>query len=153
MSSARASGGIQTCEGGAQRMKIPRILVVDDIQDNLDLIVELFEGEPWNVRTADNSKDAWAVVKRWHPDLVLLDIQMPGYNGHHLCTAIHMEPEMDDILVVFLTAERTSEAEVERGLKMGAVDYICKPVDGAVLRERVRAVVEHWRERAAGAGE
>lgn len=153
MSSARASGGIQTCEGGAQRMKIPRILVVDDIQDNLDLIVELFEGEPWNVRTAYNSKDAWAVVKRWHPDLVLLDIQMPGYNGHHLCTAIHMEPEMDDILVVFLTAERTSEAEVERGLKMGAVDYICKPVDGAVLRERVRAVVEHWRERAAGAGE
>lgn len=153
MSSARASGGIQTCEGGAQRMKIPRILVVDDIQDNLDLIVELFEGEPWNVRTADNSKDAWAVVKRWHPDLVLLDIQMPGYNGHHLCTAIHMEPEMDDILVVFLTAERTSEAEVERGLKMGAVDYICKPVDGAVLRERIRAVVEHWRERAAGAGE
>ncbi len=153
MSSARASGGKQTCEGGAQRMKIPRILVVDDIQDNLDLIVELFEGEPWNVRTADNSKDAWAVVKRWHPDLVLLDIQMPGYNGHHLCTAIHMEPEMDDILVVFLTAERTSEAEVERGLKMGAVDYICKPVDGAVLRERVRAVVEHWRERAAGAGE
>lgn len=153
MSSARASGGIQTCEGGAQRMKIPRILVVDDIQDNLDLIVELFEGEPWNVRTAYNSKDAWAVVKRWHPDLVLLDIQMPGYNGHHLCTAIHMEPEMDDILVVFLTAERTSEAEVERGLKMGAVDYICKPVDGAVLRERIRAVVEHWRERAAGAGE
>lgn len=153
MSSDRASGGIQTCEGGAQRMKIPRILVVDDIQDNLDLIVELFEGEPWNVRTADNSKDAWAVVKRWHPDLVLLDIQMPGYNGHHLCTAIHMEPEMDDIPVVFLTAERTSEAEVERGLKMGAVDYICKPVDGAVLRERVRAVVEHWRERAAGAGE
>ena len=152
MSNAR-DGGIQTCEGGAQRMKIPRILVVDDIQDNLDLIVELFEGEPWNVRTADNSKDAWAVVKRWHPDLVLLDIQMPGYNGHHLCTAIHMEPEMDDIPVVFLTAERTSEAEVERGLKMGAVDYICKPVDGAVLRERVRAVVEHWRERAAGAGE
>ena len=153
MSSARASGGIQTCEGGAQRMKIPRILVVDDIQDNLDLIVELFEGEPWNVRTADNSKDAWAVVKRWHPDLVLLDIQMPGYNGHHLCTAIHMDPEMDDIPVVFLTAERTSQAEVERGLKMGAVDYICKPVDGAVLRERIRAVVEHWRKRAAGAGE
>ncbi len=58
MSSARASGGKQTCEGGVQRMKIPRILVVDDIQDNLDLIVELFEGEPWNVRTADNSKDA-----------------------------------------------------------------------------------------------
>ncbi len=153
MSSARASSGKQTCEGGVQRMKIPRILVVDDIQDNLDLIVELFEGEPWNVRTADNSKDAWAVVKRWHPDLVLLDIQMPGYNGYHLCTAIHTDPEMDDIPVVFLTAERTSEAEVERGLKMGAVDYICKPVDGAVLRKRVRAVVEHWRERAAGAGE
>ncbi len=153
MSSTRASGCLREWESGAQEVKSPRILVVDDIRDNLDLIVDLFEGEPWNVRTVDNCKDAWATIKRWHPGLVLLDIQMPDYNGHHLCTAIRMMPDMDDIPVIFLTAERTSEAEIERGLQMGAVDYICKPVDGAALRERVRAVVERRGESPAGTRE
>ena len=145
MSSARPNGSVQARQGGAQSVTSPRILIVDDIQDNLDLIAELFEGEPWNVRTAGNSKEAWVLIKRWHPELVLLDIQMPDYNGHHLCKAIRMRSDLDDIPVVFLTAERTSEAEIERGLKMGAIDYICKPVDGATHPEPVRAGVEPFR--------
>jgi len=136
-----AKGILHKSQSGDRCVPSPRILVVDDIQDNLDLIVDLFEEEPWNVRTADNSKDAWALIKRWHPALILLDIQMPHYNGHHLCTAIRTRPDMDDVAVIFLTAERTSQAEIERGLEMGAVDYICKPVDGTTLRERVRTII------------
>ncbi len=122
--------------------RCPRILVVDDIQDNLDLIADTFTGEPWDVRTTDNAKDAWAQMKRWQPDLVLLDIHMPEFNGHHLCTAIRLKPEFDGVPVVFLTAERTSKKDIERGLAMGAADYLCKPIDGATLRERVRSVLE-----------
>ena len=150
MSSTKSNSSVRACAGGTLSVKSPRILIVDDLRDNLDLIVELFEGEPWNVRTADNSKEAWALIKRWRPDLVLLDIQMPDYNGHHLCTAIRMKSDMDDIQVIFLTAERTSEAEIERGLEMGAVDYICKPVDGAALCERVRTVIARCGDHHAG---
>lgn len=149
MTSVRPNRNVPAVEGSAQRGTRPRILVVDDMQDNLDLVVELFEQERWNVKEANNSKDAWALIKRWQPDLVLLDIQMPDYNGHHLCAAIRMRSDMDSIRVIFLTAKRTSKAEIDRGMKMGAVDYICKPIDGAALRERVRAALLDCPVRAA----
>ncbi|MCH7839541.1 MAG: response regulator [Planctomycetes bacterium] len=84
--------------------------------------------------------------------MVLLGIWMPDYNGLHLCTAIRMKPGMDDIRVIFPTGEHVREDETQRGTKMGAVDYICKPVDGATLRQRVRTVVEHCPNRPAGMG-
>lgn len=142
MSDTPLDGEGRVCHAGARQEQHPRILVVDDIRDNLDLIVELFEHDPWNVKTADNAKDAWAIIRRWHPDLVLLDIRMPEFNGHHLCTAIRMKRELDDVSVVFLTSECTDKVEIERGMRMGASDYICRPVDGKVLRQRVRAVIE-----------
>ena len=153
MSSAGPSRGVRATEGGAQSVTSPKILVVDDIQDNLDLVVKLFEGERWNTRSADNSKDAWALIKRGHPDLVHLDIQMPDYNGYHWSTAIRMNPGMDDNRMSFLTAERTREDEMERGMKMGAAVYVCNPIDGATLRERVRAVVERCPNGSAAARE
>ena len=149
MSHSSFDGDKQTDDTLAQSLRCPKVLVVDDIQDNLDLTVELFEGDPWNVKTADNAKAAWAIIKRWHPNLVLLDIRMPEFNGHHLCTAIRMKRELDDIPVIFLTSEYTSKAETERGMKMGASDYICRPVDGKVLRQRVRAVIEQHRQQSA----
>ena len=145
-------GDGRTCDTRAQSPRCPKLLAVDDIQDNLDLIVQLFEGEPWNVRTADNAKDAWATIKRWHPDLILLDIRMPEFNGHHLCTAIRMKGELDDIPVVFLTSEYTGKAEIQRGMKMGASDYICRPVDRKVLCQRVRAVIQQHRQPSAATG-
>ena len=122
--------------------KCPRILVVDDLQDNLDLVTDVLAGESWNVMTASNAQDAWSLMKRWHPDIVLLDVNMPGFDGHNLCTAISLRREFDDVPVVFLTAERTSHEDVERGLKLGAYDYLCKPLDAAELRSRVRTILE-----------
>lgn len=145
MTSASSDHEEQVFHGDVKTGRWPKVLVVDDIQDNLDLAVQLFEGEPWNVKTTDNAKDAWATIKRWHPDVVLLDIRMPEFNGHHLCTAIRMKSELDDMPVIFLTSERTGKADIERGMKMGAEDYICRPVDGQVLRQRVRAVIQKHR--------
>ena len=142
----------QTCDARVQDLRCPKILVVDDIQDNLDYIVELFEGDPWDVKTADNAKDAWAIIKCWHPDLVLLDIRMPEFDGHHMYTAIRMKRELDDMPVAFLTSEYTDKTEIERGMKMGASDYICRPVDGKVLRQRVRGVIQQHRQPSAATG-
>ena len=152
MSQASRDEDRQTDDTLAQSPRCPKVLVVDDIQDNLDLIVELFEGEPWNVKAADNVKHAWAIVKRWHPDVILLDIRMPEFNGHHLCTAIRMKRELDDILVVFLTSEYTEKPDIERGMKMGAADYICRPVDGEILRQRIRAVIQQHRQGSVQTG-
>ena len=152
MSDESLNGNGQTGDERTGSPRCPKILVVDDIQDNLDLIVELFEGDPWNVKTADNAKDAWAIIKRWHPDLVLLDIRMPDFNGHHLCTAVRMKRELDDMPVVFLTSEYTEKTEIERGLKMGASDYICRPVEGKVFRQRVRAVIQQHRQPSSATG-
>lgn len=149
MSNTSSDGDRHACDSDVQNPRRPKVFVVDDIQDNLDLIVELFEGEPWNVKTADNAKDAWATIKRWHPDMVVLDIRMPEFNGHHLCTAIRMKRELDDIPVGFLTSEYTGKPDIERGMRMGAADYICRPVDGKVLRQRVRAVIEQHRQPSA----
>jgi CheY-like chemotaxis protein len=126
-------------EGGLA--KYPRLLVVDDEPDNLDLLSEWFQHEPWDVQTAVNAKDAWALMKRWHPDLVLLDVRMPEFSGHHLCTAIRMKGEYDDVQVVFISAERTCRSDIERGMSLGASDYICKPIDGRDLCERVRSML------------
>ena len=152
MSDESSDGNGQTGNARTRNSRCPKILVVDDIQDNLDLIVEIFGSDPWNVKTADNAKDAWAIIKRWHPDLVLLDIRMPDYDGHHLCTAIGLKGELDDMSVIFLTSEYTDKTEIERGMKMGASDYICRPVDGRVLRQRVRAVIQRHRQPSATTG-
>jgi DNA-binding response OmpR family regulator len=126
--------------------KCPRILVVDDLQDNLDLIVDCFRHEAWNVKTARDAQAAWEVMKKWRPDLVLLDIHMPGLDGRQLCAAMGMKMALNDVPVIFLTAEYTHAEDVRRGLDLGACDYLCKPVHGAELRARVRlALARHAR--------
>lgn len=137
--------------GSQEPATCPRILVVDDCQDNLDLIVEWFENEPWNVQAVDNVQDAWALMKKWRPDLVLLDVEMPGFTGHHLCTAMGMKPALNDVPVIFLTAAHRDPEDVARGLKMGACDYICRPIDGHELRRRVREALDHHARQPIGA--
>ena len=125
------------------RTQQPTILAVDDIPDNLDLIVEVLEDEPWNVVTAGNARDAWEILKKSAPDLVLLDIQMPDIDGHQLCTAIRKLPQMEDVPIIFLTAERLSQGDIVRGLALGADDYICKPFSADEFRARVRTALRH----------
>jgi DNA-binding response OmpR family regulator len=121
--------------------------LVDDVRDDCDLASELFEGEPWNVETADNVQDAWALMKRWHPDLVILDIQMPQLDGHQLCEAMRLKPEFDGVPVMFLTTEPPDKTDIRPGLQLHAGDPVRKPINGRLLREKVRAVIE---QRAGG---
>ena len=113
------------------------ILAVDDTEELLSLMGKAL-GEEYQVLTA---KDAGAAIElagaKPRPDLILLDIDMPDVSGFEVCQALKGDPLTAAIPVVFLTAREGAEAQVE-GLALGAVDYVMKPINSAVLKARVR---------------
>ncbi len=117
------------------------ILVVDDIEDNLVLMTEVFADEPWTVVTARDAAEALALVETQPFDLFLLDVQMPDMDGFELCRRLKRVPETRDVPVVFITAERKSTASVIQGLDVGGFDYITKPFAHGELLARVRVML------------
>ena len=116
---------------------LPQLLVVDDDANIRDLICELFQKEA-RVRTAENAREALALMKKHKPDLVLLDDKLPGsISGLRLLEDIQSMPDIKAIPVVMITASRKPE-EVMRGLMAGAADYIIKPFD----REKLVSLVQ-----------
>lgn len=115
----------------------PTILVVDDTPDNLTLMTALLKDD-YRVKVAHNGERALRLVQGSDPPaLVLLDIMMPGMDGYEVCRRLKADPLTESIPVIFLTAR--SEAEDEsRGLSVGAVDYIVKPISPPVVMARIR---------------
>ena len=121
----------------SSRVAKARILVVDDSPDNLELLQGLLH-EHYDLLLANDGASALALAaSEMRPDLILLDVMMPGIDGYEVCQRLKVNPLTQSIPVVFLTA-RTDEADEQRGFDLGAVDYITKPIRGAVLRARVR---------------
>ncbi len=125
------------------------ILVVDDSQDNLDLMVEVLEDGPWRVTTARDAEIALKLASEAVFDLLILDVHMPDVDGFELCRRLRREPDIRNVPIIFLTAERTSRASVIEGLDRGGYDYIVKPFDRAELLARVRVML-HLREAENG---
>ena len=126
----------------------PRVLVVDDAPANLTLMSGLLRGE-YAVRTADGGEKALAMVVTGPlPDLILLDVMMPGMDGYEVCRRLKAEPATAEIPVIFLTARSDAEDE-ERGLKLGAVDYITKPISPPIALSRIRSHVSLYRQKRA----
>jgi putative two-component system response regulator len=115
----------------------PQVLVVDDTPDNLALMSDLLR-ETCKVRVANSGERALRLLANGTlPDLILLDIMMPGMDGYEVIRQLKANPTTRDIPVLFLTAK--SEDEDERiGLELGAVDYLTKPVSHAILQVRVK---------------
>ncbi|HEX9719519.1 MAG TPA: response regulator, partial [Ramlibacter sp.] len=121
-------------------VKVPRILVVDDMPDNLFLMNGLFE-DRYVVIQAPSGKDALNVVMSANPpDMVLLDIMMPDMDGYEVLRRIRQHPPTANIPVIFLTALATRQDE-RLGMDLGAVDYLTKPVDPELVVQRVEAHV------------
>ncbi|MBF1166392.1 MAG: two-component system response regulator [Dechloromonas agitata] len=113
------------------------ILIVDDNRDNLTVIGGLLKSE-YHVRVANSGERALQVaVTAPIPDLILLDIMMPGMDGYETLHHLRAMPETRNIPVIFVTAMSADEDE-EAGLRLGAVDYITKPIRPAILNARVR---------------
>lgn len=103
------------------------ILVVDDIPANLSMLFKALEGAGYRVLIVTNGEDALVSATRQPPDLILLDIMMPGIDGFETCRQLKSNKTTRDIPVIFMTALNDTVDEV-RGFEMGAVDYITKPV-------------------------
>jgi two-component system cell cycle response regulator len=130
-----------------------RILVVDDIAANLRLLEAKLLNEYYEVAIAASGLEALDTVARWMPDVVLLDVMMPGMDGYEVCRRLKAQPGTAHIPVVMITA-LTDQTERVRGLEAGADDFLSKPVDDATLFARLRAllrmkqVLDAWRLRA-----
>jgi putative two-component system response regulator len=109
------------------------ILVVDDAPDNLDTM-KLFLRNKYHVTAALNSRMALKAMEKVRPDLILLDVMMPGMDGVAFCRLIKSDPMTRDIPVIFVS---TSIGDEERGIKAGGVDYITKPVNPSMILLRV----------------
>ncbi len=137
-----------------------RILVVDDIATNLRLLEAKLQNEYYEVAVAASGPDALSQALTWAPDVILLDIMMPGMDGYEVCERLKADPRTAHIPVVMVTA-LVDPAERVRGLQVGADDFLSKPVDDATLFARLRALLrvkqvqDAWRiqgEAARGLG-
>ena len=117
------------------------ILVVDDLPENLTVAVGLLQGE-YRITVARSGARALALAAAVpHPDLVLLDIMMPGMDGYEVCRRLKANPDLAHIPVIFLTAKSQTN-DVIHGFSLGAADYVSKPFRPEELRARVRTHLE-----------
>ena len=119
--------------------KTRKILIADDEPDILEIVSFNLQAEGYEVFTAKNGNEAIEVAKKTHPDLIILDVMMPGKNGFEVCNILRLQPEFKDTLVIFLTALNDETAEI-KGLETGGDDYITKPISPKILISRVNAL-------------
>ena len=115
-----------------------KILIVDDTPENLKILRQTLESEGYSILVATNGEAALKLVERALPDLILLDVMMPGINGFETCHRLKANAKTQDIPVIFITARAETEAIVE-GFHVGGVDYIVKPFQNDEVIMRVRA--------------
>ena len=117
------------------------ILIVDDEPDVVVPIQFLMEQQGYKVMIAGRGEDALDLIYRYNPDLVLLDIMLPGIDGFEVCDIIRLNPKYRKIKIIFLTALGREE-EIAKGLALGADAYITKPYSNAELVATVKGLLE-----------
>ena len=121
----------------------PVILAVDDTPENLDVVKGILSPENI-VRVAINGMVALKIAQKQSPDLILLDINMPGMDGYQVCSELKSDENTAQIPVIFLTAE-LDEASKQKGFELGAVDYVTKPINPETLKKSVRSQLDQNR--------
>ena len=128
---------------------VKKILIADDEPDILEIVEYNLQNEGYEVATAKNGNEAIDLAKRFDPDLIILDIMMPGKNGIEVCNILRMQPAFNDTLIIFLTALSDEVTEV-KGLETGADDFITKPVSPKVLISKVNALFRRFSKEDTG---
>ncbi len=119
-------------------MAVKNVLVVDDSPTDIYMLREILTRNGYNVSTAASGEEAIAKAKAERPDLILMDIVMPGMSGFEATRTITRAPETSAIPVI-ICSTKGLETDKAWGLRQGAKDYIVKPIQEAVLLEKVRA--------------
>ncbi len=125
------------------------ILVVDDEEDILELVRYNLERDGFRVNCVTTGEDALSAVRRDSPDLIVLDLMLPGVDGLEVCKILKKDEDLAGIPIVMLTA-KGEEADVVAGLELGADDYVSKPFSPRVLAARVKAVLRRKQKQSIG---
>ncbi len=119
----------------------PSVLIVDDIAENIQVLGNILDEKDIEFSYATNGREALEAVSYSKPDLILLDVNMPGMSGFEVCKKLKEAAETKDIPVIFLTA-KTEPEDILEGFAIGGVDYICKPFNSKELISRVKTHLE-----------
>ena len=128
---------------------VKKILIADDEPDILEIIQYNLRNEGYEVITAKNGNDAIDLAKKYQPDLIILDIMMPGKNGIEVCNILRLQPTFNDTLIIFLTALSDEGSEI-KGLETGADDYLTKPISPKILVSKVNALFRRINKEDTG---
>jgi CheY-like chemotaxis protein len=120
-----------------------RILVVDDTPANLQTIAAILKEKGYRISVATNGRQALEVVEKVEPDLILLDVMMPGMDGPATLVRLRTDPATAHVPVVFVTA-RVQPREVLDYKNMGALDVVAKPFDPMTLPDQLRGIWEKY---------
>ncbi len=120
---------------------IPTVLIVDDNPKNVQIIALLLRELKYKIIIAVNGNSAIDLVERTRPDLILMDVMMPGMDGFETCNIIKLKPENQNIPVIFLTA-LSEKVNIVKGFEVGGVDYITKPFNKEELVSRIKTHLE-----------
>jgi twitching motility two-component system response regulator PilH len=119
-------------------MSIQKILVVDDSKTELHHLSDILGKRGYTVRTAENGEEAMRRLAEEKPDLILMDVVMPGQNGFQLTRSITRDPRFADVPVIMCTS-KNQETDKVWGMRQGAKDYIVKPVNAEELLAKIKA--------------
>ena len=120
-------------------MAIKNVLIVDDSKTELMFLTDLLQKNGMTVRTAENADEAFRRLGEGKPDLILMDVVMPGQNGFQLTRAINRTPEYSEIPIIMCTS-KSLETDRVWGMRQGARDYVTKPVDATDLFAKIKAL-------------
>jgi two-component system cell cycle response regulator DivK len=119
-----------------------KVLVVDDNPISRELIHEVLENSDLTVVEAENGEEALNMIVLERPDIVLLDIQLPVFDGYEVLRRVRSDPRLDKLPVIALTAYAMQQ-DREKAFAAGFDDYVTKPIDAAALRVRVRKILDN----------
>ena len=120
-------------------MSIQKVLVVDDSKTELMYMTNLLQKNGFAVKTAENAEEAFRRLAEEKPDLILMDVVMPGQNGFQLTRAISRDPLYSDVPIIMCTS-KNQETDRVWGLRQGARDYVTKPIEVSELLAKISAL-------------
>lgn len=126
-------------------MPASRIVLIEDEEDIRHLVLYNLKKDNYEAAAFESGEEGLAEIRKKHPDLVLLDLMLPGIDGMEVCRRLKQDPETKDIPVIIISA-KGDESDIVAGLELGADDYLAKPFSPKILLARIRTVLRRFNQ-------